>query len=563
MINEINRRFLTVKYPYADLLDQQRARSLLVFCSSFIALWLVWTGAFALSVLDNPIVSFGQYATSALIPIGLYGIITAVQHGYLRLALWALILCLVGMIAVPIREELSITTGVFMILPLVIAGLLMSRRSVLVITAIIIGVFILGGISQSQRTEAELRAPADDAQGNLFAFLSVVVATSAFMIGFKGNTERLLNQRSEVIDHYRILGDLGQRPYDNEYAIYRTAIEVLRQEFGNLFSQIYLADESGRLTRRIRVGQGLNARETTSMVDFPSTSIYYEALTQQDVLRITLRDPAERRAHLLPLVNMGVILPIINADMIIGVMDVQISGGLSYDDQDLLLQLATQIGLLVSNLRSRRSMQDIIRNQETAMSHLRTQLQNAQRGTSYERGGWDSFLDNTRTNLGFDIDGKKGNITAADELPETLAKALQAGEVIVEKDADSALISIPIMLRDEVLGAMQFRTQKLSRRQEETAQKIADRLAIALENRRLFDQSQAQANRERKASEVANMLITATEVDAVLDLAANSFNEALGAVQTRIHLQPHVIHNEDDALVTAQPLDVDIEETEA
>ncbi len=55
----------------------------------------------------------------------------------------------------------------------------------------------------------------------------------------------------------------------------------------------------------------------------------------------------------------------------------------------------------------------------------------------------------------------------------------------------------------------------------------------------LFEQTQAQAFRERKATEVANMLIGATDVRSVLERAAETFNEALGAVSTRITLQPN------------------------
>jgi GAF domain-containing protein len=75
----------------------------------------------------------------------------------------------------------------------------------------------------------------------------------------------------------------------------------------------------------------------------------------------------------------------------------------------------------------------------------------------------------------------------------------------------------------------------------DVAQQIAQRLAIALENKRLFEQSRSQAFRERKAGEIAGLLIGATDVESVLSLAADSFNEALGAVSTRIHLQPDVL----------------------
>jgi hypothetical protein len=59
-----------------------------------------------------------------------------------------------------------------------------------------------------------------------------------------------------------------------------------------------------------------------------------------------------------------------------------------------------------------------------------------------------------------------------------------------------------------------------------------------LENKRLFEQSRAQALRESKANQVGNLLLSSTDIETVLNLAAQNFNEALGAVQTKIHLQP-------------------------
>jgi GAF domain-containing protein len=70
---------------------------------------------------------------------------------------------------------------------------------------------------------------------------------------------------------------------------------------------------------------------------------------------------------------------------------------------------------------------------------------------------------------------------------------------------------------------------------------VAERLALALENTRLFEQSQSQALRERKASEVATALIGATDVRVVLNMAAEQFKDALGAVNTRIYIQPETL----------------------
>jgi GAF domain-containing protein len=83
--------------------------------------------------------------------------------------------------------------------------------------------------------------------------------------------------------------------------------------------------------------------------------------------------------------------------------------------------------------------------------------------------------------------------------------------------------------------------QAVGERQLEMAQDISSRLALALETRQLFERTEAQALRERKASETASLLISATDVRAVLNLAAESFNQALGAVRTHIYVHPGLL----------------------
>ena len=67
---------------------------------------------------------------------------------------------------------------------------------------------------------------------------------------------------------------------------------------------------------------------------------------------------------------------------------------------------------------------------------------------------------------------------------------------------------------------------------------VANRLGVALESNRLLEQTQAQAQRERKASEIGGLLLSETDMEAVLELAVDNFNEALGAVHTRVYLEP-------------------------
>jgi GAF domain-containing protein len=141
--------------------------------------------------------------------------------------------------------------------------------------------------------------------------------------------------------------------------------------------------------------------------------------------------------------------------------------------------------------------------------------------------------------FGFDLHEFESRVIPVEELNDSLRSALVKGETLVQEDGIQQHISIPILLRGQVLGAIALTlplNRPVTRRQMEMISSVVQRLALALENKRLFEQSQSQAQRESRANEIAALLLSTTDVEAVMSLAANRFNEALGAIQTRIHL---------------------------
>jgi GAF domain-containing protein len=149
-----------------------------------------------------------------------------------------------------------------------------------------------------------------------------------------------------------------------------------------------------------------------------------------------------------------------------------------------------------------------------------------------------------QTALGYDIEADGVKPVPASDLPPSMMTVLRTGTLQVEMQGDTQLIHVPIRIRDQNLGAMSFTIpsgQTLNDRQIDVARVVAERLALALENTRLFEQSQALAERERTASRLGGTLIGTSDVMSVLDLAAERFNEALGAVRTQIYLQPQTL----------------------
>ena len=144
--------------------------------------------------------------------------------------------------------------------------------------------------------------------------------------------------------------------------------------------------------------------------------------------------------------------------------------------------------------------------------------------------------------LGFDMNSDGDVPILATSIADELRPAMETGEITVTLEDNYQVVSVPIMLRGRTIGAMSFKvaegSQSIGSRQTELIHSVVQRLGLALENKRLFEQSRSQAQRESKANEVGSLLLSSTDIETVLTLAAQNFNEALGAVQTQIHLQP-------------------------
>ncbi|MEQ8672574.1 MAG: GAF domain-containing protein [Aggregatilineales bacterium] len=556
MIADFSRRYLRVRYPYENLLDRQRATGLLYTIVALSPIWFLWTIYYVTTLINgNPFLSPSQYSVTMLLPIIVPIVVVSIQNGRLNQASWVFTLWFSIALGVANLESLTGISLPFIFLPLVVAGLLLRGRGILVITLINILVVSLGAFSQSQLTDPQTVIPADSVITTLMAFLSTILLMGSFFRAFGVNTEQIVENYLGIATHYRKLNLMTQVSADaDEYQVYAEAINMIRSDLGFVFAQIYLADEDGKLSRRVRVGRSDN-RNITVQVDVPEESTLYETAQSRESVIVTLDDAPTRREHLLPSVHRGMSLPIIGNDEFMGVLDVQTGEELfTQDDQKLLQTLADNLGTMVGQIRRIVSLQDALARQETMLDHLRNQADSpGNRSVNTESLAWNTYLQRTESGFGFDIDGKPGIVTAAADLSPELLKSLKSGQIVTDVSGEQTSIVIPIRLRGEILGAMQFHTARLTNRQIDIAQKISDRLAQALENRRLFEQSQAQANRERKATEVANQLISATEVNAVLDLAATTFNEALGAVQTRIQIKPSLVRDIDAVVTQAYP----------
>jgi GAF domain-containing protein len=549
-------RLIGVRYPYQSTLERQRSGSLLlVTYAALIAHlaaygWLVIRPLLTEQRQPAPI----EVINLILTPLLLIATYLLIQSGRLR---WATML-FVGILALA-TVPLAIQPGVdfsFIALGtvLIAAGVLLGRRGLVVVLLGLFAVFIIRLNLQAELTSAVRLVPADFLADNILILFLSFGAPALLFVVFSGSVERVAESSVEDGRQFRLIGSfLTRAEVFDEDRLMDDALALLENDLRYTSAQIYLLDTDRVVVQRLRAG-GIR-QDTTLALTLSEQQALGEAsrltpgandLPRDNVVIIRASDTLERSRYLTPPARIAALFPIVVGGRTVAILDVQSTSDAAFSDERLSALKLLANGLAAGFERAgtfaevRRTMDE----QEQLLRRLRAQLSSAQsRGEQLITEGWSRYLEGRGTAIGYDLAPSVKGLQPipASDIPEDIHEVLARGEIHVEPGPEAQTIKVPILLRGEVIGAMSFAVPNdrlVTDRQIEMVRTVASRLAAALENNRLFEQTQSQALRERKANEVATQLLTATDVEALMALAAENFNEALGAVYTRITLEP-------------------------
>jgi GAF domain-containing protein len=93
-------------------------------------------------------------------------------------------------------------------------------------------------------------------------------------------------------------------------------------------------------------------------------------------------------------------------------------------------------------------------------------------------------------------------------------------------------------LRGQTLGAVEWElpAEDFSSNKIQLAQELVSRLAVSLDNARLFQESQRATERERLVNTIATKLTQQTDINAILETAVREVGQALRTPQVTIRL---------------------------
>jgi GAF domain-containing protein len=212
-------------------------------------------------------------------------------------------------------------------------------------------------------------------------------------------------------------------------------------------------------------------------------------------------------------------LPLVVGDQVLGALDVQSKepGAFAQEDIATLQLLADQVAVAIENAR-------LFSESQTSLEAMRRSY------GELSREAWAKML-HDRPEFGvlanhFDILYTPSGAWA----PEML-QAAQSGEMISTGDGT---VAIPIKDREHILGTLRLRKPggyPWSKEEISLAETLAQQLYLALENARLYRETQRRAERERLAGDITAKMRRSNDPQEILQTAVHELRQALNLHQ--------------------------------
>lgn len=397
--------------------------------------------------------------------------------------------------------------------------------------------------------------------GNLF---SRVTVTTQDEIGLLGNTfntmadqlretltslENRVQERTQDLTNASLRAEIRARELETISQLTRAitveqnidtllplTARLVSERFGFYHTGIFLLDEN----RQYAVLQAANSEGGQRMLARghklevgPSGIVGYVA--QNGTPRIAL-DVGEDAIFFnnpdLPETRSEMALPLLFRGQVIGVLDVQSTEANAFNEDSIntLAILADQVTIAIENAR-------LFSSTERALQEVQTLY------TQYLRQEWQSVSQRKQAR-GY-LQSLAGGREIHDPVVDRpLEQVLNSGKILVNntgtRDEEMPTIAIPISLRGQVIGVLRARANNKNRTwnadEIRIAQAVSDRVALALENARLFEESQRRASKERIIGEISAKINAAANVDVILQTAVEELGRTLQGSRVAIQL---------------------------
>lgn len=233
----------------------------------------------------------------------------------------------------------------------------------------------------------------------------------------------------------------------------------------------------------------------------------------------------------LPETRSEMTLPLKVRGRVIGALDVQStqSGAFTTADVDTLSILADQVAIAIENARLFA---------ESGQALLESK---ALYGEIIQRS-WEKK--STQSVIGYQYSAGVGTLIDKPVLWNEIEVALDSGKTAISdrQDASSA-VAVPIPLQNRVIGILDIRSTEPDRvwTRDEIAiiEGVAERLGLALENARMFEETSSRASREHVVAEITSRIRETNDPQAMIRTTIEELQRVLNV--SRVEIIPQVV----------------------
>ncbi|HRE48374.1 MAG TPA: GAF domain-containing protein [Aggregatilineales bacterium] len=390
-----------------------------------------------------------------------------------------------------------------------------------------------------------------------FALLYVVVPILALHGGINAVIARSLatisiETKAQVEQHHVRLsaasGALAQQLLAARLdlgALLERTVKLVRESFADVSeAQLFLVDKDRRNATLVATTSTFGRAGLGQKVGVGSLNVVGRVtISGQSVLvRDSVDEQAYRRSGLLEGSRAGLVLPLRVGSDTIGALDLQSTSPTAFanEDVELLETLAAQIAVAIDNALLFADAHEKAAENQRLYEQANTSLQTIERLNQELMGGaWTEYLRGITTLPAFTIDPKSGRVEDAAERTPTMIEAGRRNQVIIRPGQSAKTITLPINVRGQVIGTMEFELApdyNVSSEQMTLLKQVVERLGLAAENMRLLEEAQRIAQREATVNEITARMQAATNVEAVVATAAQSLADAFQAPRVAIRL---------------------------
>jgi len=340
----------------------------------------------------------------------------------------------------------------------------------------------------------------------------------------------LVAQRSPLDD---LLNEVVNRINDQFETVYHTQVFLVDEAGINAKLHASTGERGQRLLERghsLRVG----SRSVIGQVTLRGNAV---------IARAGIQDDVHRRNELLGETAVEAAFPLRVGDKILGALDMQSTEATAFDDDNLLATLqalADSISLAIDNISQFERAEERLKENTVLIDETQRALRQVSRLNERLTGrAWTDYLAEHEQGIGVSVNFEKDNVISTADMTETLRDAMRINQIVQDESSDHQVIAIPLRVAGRVIGAMEFeldKDQPFSPQDLDLVREVSERFGLAVENARLVDESQRTAQREALVNQISSRLQSTNNVEAMLNEAAYSVQEALKAQRVAIRL---------------------------